>query len=178
MEEIKRINGFIINLLDKNTAEKYKSQIVEMVEQIPLVDYTEEDIITEVKGERKMYCKWEHSLIVFDQTKPVAVIISYERKAEGSQQYPENTIYISELAVKKEYQNRGIAKKLVRTFLEYNNNKGFICLEGVVNFSVQTNSAKWNQHVQALYESFGFEQRAKKKYNNRLDVILSLCSTD
>ncbi len=38
--------------------------------------------------------------------------------------------------------------------------------------SVQTNTADWNSHELALYISAGFIERAKKKYDDRVDVVL------
>ena len=159
MKEIGWINKYKVGLLERTTTLKYISELVEIIDQIPLVNYTEKEVLAETKEDRKFNKKWEHSLIVFDREKPIAVIIGYERESEGNEPYPENTIYISELAVKKDYQKRGIGKKLIRIFLDYNIQRGFLILNGRINFSVQTNSAERNKHVKELYKSFGFKER-------------------
>ena len=165
-------DNYPIAILDKDTASKHAERLGELANQIPQVEYTAEDILAETKGERELLRKWDHSLIVFDGDKTVGFIMGYERKGEGNDQYPDNTIYISELAVDESYQRRGIARQLLESFLEKNNHVGLLSLDGDTNYSIQTNSAGWNSHVIELYESFGFKKRATKDYPNRTDVIL------
>ena len=175
MKEIDKINGFSVFLLEKEIAQKYASALAEIVGQIqiPLIHhYSEREILAESKGARKFYGKWEHSLVVLDQETPIAVIIGYEREAEKNEQYPENTLYISELAVHQDYQRRGIGRRLLRNFLDYNIEKGFIYLGGDLNFSIQTKSAEWNEYVQNLYKSFGFKERATKQYENGTEYLV------
>ena len=164
-------NQYPVYLFDKITAQKYIEIITQLVQQIPLVEYTEEEILSERKGERVLYGKWDYSLIAFDNDQPIALLMAYERAAEQNQQYPENSIYISELAVSEKYQRKGIAKGLLKIFFNLNRKQKLGYLPGEVSFSVQTNSAKWNDHVQKLYSSFGFNPRATKQYNNREDIV-------
>ena len=98
--------------------------------------------------------------------------MGYERRKENNEQYPNNTLYISELAVDEMYQGQGLAKKLIRCFLDIN--QSFLYLTGDVIISVQTNSADWNIKVISLYKSFGFQQISTKQYDNRVDVVLQL----
>jgi len=172
MKKITEINKFPVYILDKKIATKYAKEIAELADQIPLVNYSEKEILAESKGERIFHGKWERSLIVFDGDMPIAVIIGYEREGEDNGQYPENSLYISELAVDKNYQKQGIARALLKKFLEHN--KKFLHLDGRMIYSVQTNFADWNNHVRKLYKSFGFRKVATKKYDNRADVILRL----
>jgi ribosomal protein S18 acetylase RimI-like enzyme len=174
MQQIGSINTYTVIALTQEIAENYTKEISELASQIPKVDYTEADILAESKGERIFYGKWEHSLIVFCGGSPIAVLIAYERKGEGTEQYPVNSIYISELAVQVDYQKQGIARGLLRIFLDHS--KNFKFLEGDLIFTVQTNCADWNKHVCKLYESFGFQSVANKKYENREDFILSKMS--
>jgi ribosomal protein S18 acetylase RimI-like enzyme len=172
MKKLNLINNYSVYLLDKETAEKYAKEIAILASQIPLVEYTEENILLEAKGDRIFYGKWEKSLIVFDGDKPIAILIGYEREAEENNLYPDNSIYISELAVDKNYQRKGIARELIKMFLD--NNKKFFYLYGDMVYSVQTNSAEWNNHVKKLYGKFGFRNIGVKEYNNRTDVVLKL----
>jgi ribosomal protein S18 acetylase RimI-like enzyme len=171
MEQKEQINEFSVVRLSKTIAEKYAPTLAEIASQIPLVDYTEKEILAESKGDRIFHGKWDHSLVVFDKDKPIAFIAGYERKAEVNDQYPENSLYISELGVLKTYQKQGIGRQLVKQFLELN--KKLIHFEGRMIYSIQTNSANSNQHVLELYKSFGFKHQAFKKYNNRTDVVLT-----
>jgi len=171
MKEVGKINKFSVYRLTKKLAEKHVLVIVKMADQIPLVSYTKEKILAENKNDRIFYGKWDHSLVVFDKNKPIAFIIAYERKAEGNNQYPKNSLYISELSVLKAYQRQNIGRQLVKLFLELN--KKLIYLKGKMIYNIQTNSADWNQHVQAFYKSFGFKCRARKKYSDGIDMILT-----
>lgn len=168
------INGYSIIPLDKETAEKYLADILELVKQVPLVDYSLESILAEGKDKRIFYGKWEHSFIVLDEDKPIGIVMGYEREAEGNEQYPQNTLYISELAVDKKYQRKGLGRELMMFFLNYNQKLGFKYLEGEINFSLQTNSAENNLPVQKLYEKIGFRKRSEKVYDNRTDNIYEL----
>lgn len=172
MMDLEEPGKYPIRVLDRNTAEKHASELAKLAGQIPLVEYTEKEILAEEKGDRKFYGKWGHSLVMFDADKPIALVIGYERKSEGNSQYPRNTLYISELAVSENYQHRGLGRYLLKNFFEHNNKTGLMYLEGKLNYSVQTNSADWNKYVQDLYKSFGFTPRATKGYENRTDVIL------
>ena len=104
--------------LTRDLAEKHLSRLTELANLIPGVKYTPEDILAEQKGGRQMLGKWSHSLVVFVDDKPVAFIMGYERAGEGNEQYPENTIYLSELAVAKEYQDKGLGRDLISSFFE------------------------------------------------------------
>lgn len=130
--------------------------------------------MADTKGDRQLLGKWEHSLVVLDGDVPVATAYGYERRGEGSEQYPANTLYVAELVVAETHQRRGIARHLLKEFIEFNNDLGFLYLDGTFNYSVQTNAAKWNNHVRALYESFGFKVRAMKDYANRTDVVMGM----
>jgi ribosomal protein S18 acetylase RimI-like enzyme len=131
-------------------------------------------LLQEKKGERILHKKWEHSFILLDGENFVGIIVGYERDAEGNNQYPYNTIYLNDLAVSAEYQKRGLGKFLVHRWLDENTRIGFLELEGELRFSVQTNSASSNAHVQKLYESFGFKKIAEKVYDNRVDTVYLL----
>jgi len=163
---------YTASLLTREFAEEHAADLASLASQIPQVEYTVEDILAEQKGERGLFNKWQHSLVIMDGSKPIAFAGGYERRAEGNLQYPENTLYVSELAVAQTHQHQGIARSLLRQFFELNNEIGFLSLNGDLNYSIQTNSAEWNKHVIGLYKSFGFEQRATKEYPNRTDVVL------
>ena len=165
--------AYSIVRLSRDVAERYLDELCELANQIPMVEYTASDILSESKKDRQLLDKWEHSFIALESDTPVGFIMGYERKSEDNEQYPQDTIYISELAVGKPYRKKGIAKALLKHFIEQNNKLGFLSLSGDINYSVQTNSAEWNVHVIALYERFGFTERARKDYPNRTDVVLS-----
>ncbi|MFZ2188153.1 MAG: GNAT family N-acetyltransferase [Candidatus Moraniibacteriota bacterium] len=168
---IDTINHFTVVRLDKDFAKKHIDILITLASQIPLVSYDAENILADSKKGRKFIGKWIHSLAVMDGDKAIACIFAYERKAELSGYYSRNFLYISELAVDKQYQGQGIAKKLVTIFLE--KNKTFKFLDGKIQYAVQTNEAPWNHNVHKLYLSLGFKQTGEKAYDNRTDMIFT-----
>lgn len=176
MEHVTNFQEFKIYKLTKNVAEKYLEDIVDALDLIPQVDkYTSDIVLSENKGDRILHAKWEHSLIALtDQNEFAGIVFGYEREKEGNNMYPENSIYLSDLAVSKNYQRKGLGKFLVHQWLEFNKKKGFLELAGPLKFSVQTNKEDWNAHVQRLYELLGFKKIAEKSYNNRVDNVYFL----
>jgi ribosomal protein S18 acetylase RimI-like enzyme len=174
MTELDPKSTYTAAQITRELAKEYAADFALLASQIPQVEYTGEDILAEQKGNRFLLNKWQHSLVIVDNYKPIAFVMSYERLAEGNAQYPDDTLYISELSVVKTHQHKGIAYSLLKQFFEMNNSVGFQSLTGELNYSVQTNSAEWNKHVINLYEAFGFKQRATKEYPNRTDVVLGV----
>ena len=163
------------SLLSRELALQYIDGLAALANQIPSVSYQPHDLLTEQKEERQLYNKWDHSLILLEDDRPIGFIMGYERQAENNQQYPKNSLYISELTVLESRQKERIGRSLLEQFLLMNNTVGFLTLDGAMRYSVQTNSARWNRHVRELYESFGFKQRATKDYSNRTDIVLDVC---
>jgi len=169
------IRGYEIFTLTPDLVEKYGNDICKSLDQIPRVDpHTKEQLLQAKSGDRVLYKKWDHSFLLLDEENFVGVIMGYERKSENNDQYPYNSIYLSDFAVAKEYQRKGIGKFLVKIWLDKNRIIGFLKLDGHLRFSVQTNLADWNEHVKKLYESFGFKKTSEKKYDNRTDNIYFL----
>ncbi len=162
--------------LTAELAEAYATQIGEALDQIPLVEHHTPDLILAMSKEgRKFHAKWEHSLIALDeQGEFVGVVMGYEREGEENEQYPQASLYMSDLAVAKSHQKQGLGKWLIASWLDYNMQIGFTRLNGALQFSTQTNSAVWNRHVQGLYESFGFTKRSTKNHHNRNDIVYAL----
>ncbi len=164
--------------LTKELAERFAVQLTALANLIPGVEYTTDDILAETKGDRVLLDKWEHSLVLLENDEPIAMVMGYERASEGNEQYPQDTLYVCELAVKESHQRQGIARELLKAFFERNNEIGMQNTDIPLNYSIQTNSAEWNQHVIDLYKSFGFKQRATKEYPNRTDLVLGVNSED
>ena len=152
MKSISRIRDYSVVALNRELATKHITEIVAITNQIQLVEYTPEQILDESQGPGM----WEYRLLVLDGDQPIADLMAYEKN---------DSIYISILAVHRDYQRQGIGKELLRIFLERNKGR---------YFTVQTNLAAWNKHVQDLYRSIGFEEIGKKEYDNRTDFIFGL----
>lgn len=176
MKRVSEIEGLNVYLLDKSLAEKYKEDITPIWNLIPLSNHLPDDILEESSGSRQYYGKWSHSLIVIEPStdRVIAFIVGYEREAEENNEYPKDSLHLKSLSVDSNYQNRGIGKKLVKLWLDFNRKQGFLHLSGNIVFSTQTNSADWNNYVQKFYESFGFEKTATKSYDNKVDNVYFL----
>lgn len=173
MKHIFSSENFDIFLLTPALVKTYASEITKTLDQIPLTaSHTLEKNLAIKKDNRILHAKWEHSLIAVSKNEQFAgILISYERDAEKNDQYPMNSIHLKSIAVSPPFQKLGLGKLLIKTWLEYNEKIGFLKLDGDLAFSVQTNSAEWNAHVQNLYTSFGFKEISKKQYDNRIDTI-------
>ena len=176
MNTIASYQEFQIKQLTKELAQQFADDIVAALDQIPLTEkHSVEKVLADTKGERVLHAKWEHSLIAVDEQNTFAgVVIGYEREKEDNDQYPENSIYLNDVAVSANFQKRGLGKFLVNEWLKFNKEVGYKKLDGFLCFTVQTNKAEWNSHVQKLYESVGFHKRAEKMYDNRTDNVYSL----
>ncbi|OEU67930.1 MAG: hypothetical protein BA863_18225 [Desulfovibrio sp. S3730MH75] len=165
--------NYTISLLDEESAKRNADEIAKLADSIPLVTYSTVDVLASNQGGRRFIDKWLFSHWIKHNDTPVGMIIGYYRKADGGPNYPSDSVYISELAIAKTHQQRGLAKALITTFLvNARKHQRIRSLKGQLRFTVQTNSAVWNQHVQKLYESFGFQKRRIKKYDNRTDWIM------
>lgn len=176
MKQLYSFGSYGLFPLDETVALAYVVQIGKALDQIPLVEHhTPESILAVAKDDREFHAKWEHSLIALDEDGAfVGVVMGYEREGEGNEQYPQASIYLSDLAVAKSHQKQGLGKWLIGSWLDYNTKLSFKVLKGSLQFTTQTNSAVWNRHVQALYESFGFKPRSTKNYHNRNDIVYAL----
>jgi ribosomal protein S18 acetylase RimI-like enzyme len=176
MKSLYQLQQFSIYKLTYELAQKYVADICTALDLIPEVDrHNPEQILASKKGDRVLYSKWQHSLIALtEQGEFAGVVIGYERKSEGNEQYPENCIYLNDLAVAANYQKKGLGKFIVQSWLDFNTKTGFLDLDGQLRFCVQTNSSDWNVHVQRLYESFGFTKISSKLYGNREDNVYVL----
>lgn len=175
IEKTSTIKDYQIVALTPNLVEKYANDICESLDQILGVDpHTKDKLLQEKNADRIFHKKWSHSFILLDGESFVGIIIGYEREAEGNSQYPYNSIYLSDFAISKNYQKRGIGRSFVEIWLDRNRAIGFLKLSGRLRFSVQTNKENWNKHVQELYESFGFKKISQKAYGNRIDNVYFL----
>jgi ribosomal protein S18 acetylase RimI-like enzyme len=176
MKKISQINNYPVFILTKELAKKYQKQITEIWNLIPLSNHSIDDILLESKGTRINWGKWQHSLIVIDQEeeKVIAFIVGFEREAEDNDQYPQDSLHLKTISVSKDYQKQGIGRKLTQVWLDFNKVQGFKHLDGNFSFSVQTNGADWNKHVQDFYTSFCFKQTGTKEYKDKTDNIYFL----
>jgi GNAT superfamily N-acetyltransferase len=175
-QSIASFKQFKIYLLTKALATEYSDEITKSLDQIPLVGkHIKENLLSDFKGEKMLHGKWQHSLIAVDDNEIFAgVVIGSEREKENNIWYSKNSIYINDFAVSPKFQKLGLGKFLIKAWVAYNKSVGFVELQEELRFTVQTNSAEWNNHVHKIYESTGFKKFATKPYDNRVDNVYIL----
>lgn len=158
--------------LSLELAERYINRLVELANHIPEVTYVADELLAESKPDgRIMKNKWQHSYILFEDEEVVGFIMGYERTADGTLQYPVDSLYMSELVIDESKRGRGYARVLIARYLSD-------AVDAARQFTLQTNAAAWNEPVQKLYESFGFRVDGEKLYDNRSDVIMRATAAD
>ena len=80
MKKVGTIHSYDVYQLDCALAKKHAKEFAMLADMIPLVSYTERDIVAESKPWRPFWGKWEHSLAVFDGRAPIALVMCYERE--------------------------------------------------------------------------------------------------
>lgn len=165
-------NKYNICLLSKELCIKKIDEIVNLLKLIPNSNYTKKDILAEKKGDRVLYGKWEHSLILMDRDKIIGVLIGYEREKENNELYVDNCFYINEIAVSRKYKGKGLGKYILKYFIE--NVKEYKYLKGEIKIRIQTTNSEQNKRVIELYEEVGFKKIGIKKYPLKEDIILEI----
>lgn len=150
--------------LTKDRAEAECERIAELLNRIPLLDYTNEDVLSEVSYRGKpLTGKWDQSLIAVAGDQIVAVLIAHQKQADPPW-YPEDSCYLSEVVTDSEWEGRGIARQLTERWLA--------STAHLAPHSLQTNSRAENQPVIDFYKRMGFEEVARKEYDNRIDMMM------
>lgn len=163
-----------IALLSRDRAESMIKSICTLANLIPLVSYTEADLLADGRPDRPYLGKWQHSLVALFNNQPAGILIAYERLSENRPGYALPSVYINILAVDPTLQKTGIGSHLLQNFLAREKNSGFVCLDGPKQLaSAQTNSASFNEPVVRCYRKAGFEPAGSAVYDNRTDVILN-----
>lgn len=169
LADVSQIQGYQVTRLTKEMAYAHADRLCYLINLIPFSNIPKEDVLAESRGERQYHHKWKHSYVLMnDDQEIIAMLTAYERDREDNELYPFESIYLHMLAVDADYQRQGIARALVTAFLTHERYIGF---EGDAVFSIQTNSASWNTHVQNFYRSLGFIPIAKKEYDDRVDIV-------
>lgn len=176
LKQIAKIENCSVCLLTKEVAKQFQKEITSIWNLIPLSNHGVNDILKEKNDGQSYLGKWKHSLLLLNvsKTEVIGFIVGYERKAEDNNHYPTNSLHLKSLSISKHHQQKGLGKKLVRIWLDYTKQVGFIYLKGRLEFSTQTNSATWNVHVQKFYESFGFKKTGIMHFENKTDFIYYL----
>lgn len=165
-------NKYNICLLSKELCIEKIDEIVNLLKLIPNSNYTRDAILAEKKGERVLYGKWEHSLILMDRDEIVGILIGYEREKEENNLYRDNCFYINEIAISRKYKGKELGKHLLNYFIE--SVKEYKYLKGEIKIRIQTTNSKENRKVIELYRSVGFKKIGIKKYPLKEDIVLEI----
>lgn len=156
---------YFIKCISKEMALKRCEEILSIINLIPYIQSSRSELFEE---RNPCHSKWEHSVGVFNANDEIiGVLLAYYRKKDDRHDF--NSLYIHRLAVKKEYQKRGIGTKLVTFFLRTN----FDSNSSLDLISIQTNKEPQNQHVIDFYRDIGFENRYLIQYPDKLDILMT-----
>lgn len=167
-------NKYNICLLSKGLCTEKIDEIVNLLKLIPNSNYTRDDILAEKKGDRVLYGKWEHSLILMNRDEIVGILIGYEREKEEKENnlYGDNCFYINEIAVSRKYKGKELGKYLLSYFIE--SVKEYKYLKGEIKIRIQTTNSEENRKVIELYRSVGFKKIGIKKYPLKEDIVFEI----
>jgi ribosomal protein S18 acetylase RimI-like enzyme len=163
---------YIIQPISKEVVSLHLEDYVRLANLIPLVTFTEEDLLAESKDGRVLHGKWNYVIGAFCEEKMIGFINGYEREKEKTGPYQFNSLYMNMMAVDPEHRVKGLGKKLFSMFLQEFTH--YQILEGEFIYTLQTNSESWNAHLADMYRSFGFKQIGIKEYDNRTDLVMML----
>lgn len=175
-QPIGSIHDYQVFRLTRELADEYKYQITDLWNLIPLSQHGVDDILQEESKGSIYFHKWDHSLLVLtkDSATVVAFIVGYERPGIAGTPYERDSIHLKSISVSQEFQKQGIGKLLLKLWLKFNREQGYKKLTGSLLFSVQTNSAEWNQRVNDFYQAAGFTFVGSKEYPNKIDNVYYL----
>jgi ribosomal protein S18 acetylase RimI-like enzyme len=162
---------FRIEPLDKAQAASNVDRLVELLGRIPKVDHSPEDVLADEKAGQELTAKWDYSLAAWSGQAIVGVLLTHVRLPIAPH-YVETTFYLSGLAVDSFFEGQGVGRALIAEWLRSTSESDWVRSGRVVAHSIQTNAAEFNSRVCSLYESFGFEARSRKQYDNRTDVVM------
>lgn len=165
------VPGLSLVCLTRELAERHVEALVVMLNRIPLVDHTPDDVLREGKDGEAFIGRWAESVVAMAGDRPVGLLTTHVKPVQEPT-YPVRSVYMSGLAVDADREGRGIARAMIARWLESTSRREFVQAHDVGCHSVQTNAAEFNARTQDLYRSFGFETKATKQYDNRTDVVM------
>ena len=160
-----------VTVLDERGARQAAGPIASLLDQVPLVTWTEEDVIADHRPSEELIGKWELSRVATNDGAVVGVLLSHVRRA-APPWYPRPVCYLAGLAVSSHLQGLGIGRQLVEGWVQDAATSPLLVAHAVEELAVQTNAADWNERVQKLYERAGFAVTGSKTYSNRTDVVM------
>jgi ribosomal protein S18 acetylase RimI-like enzyme len=128
--------------LTKALASAHAERIADLLNRIPLLTYTTDDVLAEVSHRGKaLVGKWDQSIAVIRSDEVVAVLIAHQKKADPPW-YPVDSCYLSEIAVDSSAEGLGLARLMTESWLRDT--------QHLAPHSLQTNSSESNAAVRHL----------------------------
>lgn len=141
----------------------------EILSIINIIPHLKDDSKTLFKERNPLYSKWIHSFCVINEKNVIiGILLAYYR--EKDEIHPFDSLYIHRLAVRKQYQNQGIGKKMLNYFLYQN----LYLKKEFKLISIQTNKENNNQYVIDFYNKTGFRDVKLIEYSDKLDILMAI----
>ena len=155
---------FYIKPLSEELCKIHCEEILEIINIIPYIHWTEEELFLDKDFFKN---KWLYCLVVTDSNhKIIGVLIAYFRLADDN--HIIDSLYLHKLAIKPEYQNKGIGTELIKYFIS----KSYTEITWLWNISVQTNDEIKNKYVIDFYQKAGFSKYYNIEYANKIDTLM------
>ncbi len=146
-----------------------------LLNDIPGAFFTASMVSASMKEDLVLKHRWDFSYgVFFKETVLVGVLLTFLKPPIAASEntfneapYSKESLYLDGLAVRKDFRRKGLGSLLIQNWLDASSN----VLKDVPH-SLQTNAASWNAPVVDLYKKFGFEIVGRKRYNNRIDVVM------
>ena len=156
-----------VSTLTRAVARSHAAELVRIHSLIPLVNWSEEDLLSDRIGEREFYHKWDLSLIVMrNPADPVGFLVSYLRPADSN--LGSISVYMHRMAIIAVLQRRGIGRRIISEYLRR-------VFESVpVDYvTLQTNDTPENIGLVEFYESLGFTKAKRVSYPEKVDWLMA-----
>ncbi len=157
-------NKFHVNLLSKELCKIHCMEILEIINIIPHIHWTEKELFFEKDFFKN---KWQYSFIVTDSANVIiGVLLAYFRLTDNK--HIMDSLYIHKIAIKPEFQNNGIGTELIKYFIK----KSYAEIDWLWNISVQTNDEISNKYVIDFYQKIGFSKYYNIEYIDKTDILM------
>lgn len=156
----------ILKITEEGCAD-HSIEILDIINIIPFIHWNVEDLLSH--KEDYYHNKWNYSYYAInDEDEIVGVLIAYFRLADGKHIF--DSLYLHRLAVRPDYQNRGIGTEMLSYFV----NAAFHEIPWLLNITAQTNQNDRNEYVIQFYHKFGFRDMYQVDYPEKTDILMML----
>jgi inosine/xanthosine triphosphate pyrophosphatase family protein/GNAT superfamily N-acetyltransferase len=157
----------VVQRLTPAYARRHTKALLAIHDQIPHVRWSPAELLAEDEERALAHdARWQMSAVVRRGREPVALLIAYLRGADD--RHPLESAYAHRLAVRKDWQRRGVGSALMKLAVSWY----FTSLPWLLTVTTQTNDEPGNSGVLEFYEKLAFRRSYPVLYPDKRDVLL------